>query len=240
MIVACAGLLVDVKGKYHYESVLPSSIPAAMSILFLGMEGIAMIMGLVMWGYFAVVQILFFLHCINVRDKFACADRRMRAGPGVHTDQMVLYGHLRMMQLTVTYFNPTFTIPIYICKIFCLVDSTWGTFMFIKCCRSQPLIAALGLFIAMMDGSWYAVLYGQAYKGQDGVIEWKRRLRAGAGGQETGEKRLLERSIKSVPDYGLTAGGFQRFHKGTALEFYDFVANNVLTLLISYPHAFSM
>ena len=53
------------------------------------------------------------------------------------------------------------------------------------------------------------------------------------------QMKLVERMVKYVPDFGITVGaGFSKFHKGTALDFYDFVVNNVCALLIGYPDSF--
>ena len=243
-VVTYLGLLVDYHGYYHFHTVLQTPVPLPLHVVLFGLELIAVVMGVTMWGYFAGFQLLFILQWNHVRNEVARVGKSRKAKMGtesIREDPMTSFSLLRTMQLRVIYFNRIFAAPIYFCKLLCLIDSTWGTFMFIKCCRSQPLVACLGLFIALTDGSWYAIFYGQAHKVEDNVIEWKQKLAllVGTGGQDWRErKELLGRSVKSVPDFGIKAGSFGRFHRGTALEFYDFIVNSVCNLLISVPGTF--
>ena len=48
------------------------------------------------------------------------------------------------------------------------------------------------------------------------------------------QMKLVERRVKSIPAFGIAVGsGFGKLHRGTALDFYDFVVNNVCVLLIT-------
>ena len=72
--------------------------------------------------------------------------------------------------------------------------------------------------------------------------EWKQRqLLVARRNLDPEQMKLveMERRVKSVPDFGVTVGaGFNKFHRGTALYFYDFVVNSVCALLIGYPDSF--
>ena len=78
--------------------------------------------------------------------------------------------------------------------------------MFLKCLRSQPIIGFLGLYLAALDGSWYAVVYGRAYVFQDGIQELKARQVAVAHRSilDREQMNLVERRMKSVPDLVIT------------------------------------
>ena len=112
--------------------------------------------------------------------------------------------------------------------------------MFIKCIRSQPLIAMTSLYLAVLDGSWYAVVYGRAFKIQDSVRQWKRMQVLAAGREwDRAEAKFVARRVKSIQDCGIVVGaGFSKLKRGTALDFYDFIVNYVCGLLISFPDPF--
>ena len=83
--------------------------------------------------------------------------------------------------------------------------------------------------------------YGSCFKIQDAVQDWKRtQLLATAGRRvDSEEAKFVEKRIKSVPDFGIVAGaGNSKLYRGTALDFYDFVVNQVCALLISFPDSF--
>ena len=134
-----------------------------------------------------------------------------------------LHDGLKKMLLTVTYFNRVHAMPIFITKILCMLDFTVGIFIFLKFVRSKPPIAFMGIYVAVPDGSWYAVVYGRAFTVQLGLQEWKQRqLLVGRKNLDREQMKLAERRVKSVPEFGITVGaGFSKFHRGTALDFYD-------------------
>ena len=88
--------------------------------------------------------------------------------------------------------------------------------------------------IRALDGSCYAVTYGQAFTIEEGLVEWKKRIVARRSDMDPQQKRTLDQLMKSVPSYGVTVENFLKMNRRTAMDFYDFVAYNVRRLLISY------
>ena len=95
-------------------------------------------------------QIIFFQHFDREKLKqMRWSSLLSSAGCGLDVE---LHNGLQNLLLALTYFNIVHSMPIFFYKIVCMLDSTWGLFMFIKCMRSQPLITAFGLYLAVLAG----------------------------------------------------------------------------------------
>ena len=121
--ILSAGFLVDFNGKYHAHTALPFHVPIGFHLLLFVMEVISVGFGLSLWAYFVISQVIFFDHFYRERNRI----KRRSNNIELNTSEMLaveLHQGLKQMLLTVIYFNHVFSMPIFICKLLALLDST--------------------------------------------------------------------------------------------------------------------
>ena len=161
--MSSVGFLLDFNGKYHCHTALPFHIPFGFHLLLLVMEIVSVGFDLSLWIYFDVSQIIFFQHFYRQLNQMKGGSNTAELKTSRRLTVAELHHGLKKMLLTGAYFNRVHAMPILITKILCMLDFTVGIFIFLKFVHSQPLIAFMGIYVAVLDGSWYAVVYGRAF-----------------------------------------------------------------------------
>ena len=148
---------------------------------------------------------------------------------------------LRRTQLFVGLFNRANCYPIFCLKLVCITLCIVSGYSIILHAHESPIFGTISVYIFMVYGSWYTVLYAKAFKVPDMVDNAKKiLLHRVARIQAKASRRQLRRRIRSIPDFGIKVGQFHMFEKLSTPAFIGFVLQNIVGLLLlhkqqSYP-----
>ena len=143
------------------------------------------------------------------------------------------YSRCRRAQLSLARFNLSFSGTVFALKLVVMVASIFGFTFSIKFMTKQPLLGGISTHYGIEGVLMFTTLYNDLFRIPAYVEQIKSSLRVSANKlanpRHTKHVKLL---ANSIPYVGVKVGSFRFFEREATLIFIDFIANQVMSLLI--------
>ena len=153
------------------------------------------------------------------------------------TDEDVRDGYrlARKVHLAMTIYNVSTARVVFANKLLNLSGGIIGLYFFLRLILLQPVLAMFFLALAFDCNTYYMVMWDNASLIPVMLKELKDQVgRATEGGRADHNSMYIRRVIRSIPDIGMSVGGFRSMERDSTLIFMDFVLRNVLSLLLAF------
>ena len=141
---------------------------------------------------------------------------------------------LRQIQIMLRTFNVANGIVIFSMKHAVLWNCIFTGYVIIVHFWENPLVGAVIVVIFVDCFIVYAVVYEKAFAIPENAEAVKKTLLFHRSGRSYEELRLFRKCIRSVPNWGISVGGFHYMERTSTPQFVNFVVQNVAGALISF------
>ena len=145
------------------------------------------------------------------------------------------YRLARKVHLAMTIYNVSTARVVFANKLLNLSGGIVGLYFFVRLVLIQPVLAMFFFALAFDCITYYTVTWDNASLIPVMLKELKDQVRlATASDRADHNGRYMIRAIRSIPDIGMSVGGFRCMERDSTLIFMDFVLSNVLSLLMAF------
>ena len=137
--------------------------------------------------------------------------------------------------MRIAYFNKVFSTSIYIIKLEVLFDSTFGAFIAIKMWETHPFLAAFFVAIMILDIVCYSAMYSGGFEIPSLIHEYTKGIMLQSVRLDVAGCMEVRKMARSVPTVAVLVGQFCQLRRSATVDMGDFIINNVVSLMVSFP-----
>ncbi|CAG7784866.1 unnamed protein product [Allacma fusca] len=161
---------------------------------------------------------------------------RKRQSDGYYICLLAATKECRRLQLMVQLFNDLFSSSIFYFKCCFINVATLMFYSAIVLRNMSPIKSVIYFSFAVNAIIAFVITFSKAFQVPGDFVEMKRNiLFLSRKLSAAEEKRIITRLLKSIPDVGVKIGRFQTFERTSTPTFFDFIVNNVVSLLVAHP-----
>ena len=134
-----------------------------------------------------------------------------------------------------TIYNVSTARVVFANKLLNLCGGIMGLYFFLRLILIQPILAMFFLALGFDCTTYYIVMWDNAFLIPVMMAELKDQIGvATALGKADHSHQYVRRVLRSIPDVGMSVGGFRNMERDSTLIFMDFVLKNVVSLLMAF------
>ncbi|CAG7731331.1 unnamed protein product, partial [Allacma fusca] len=146
------------------------------------------------------------------------------------------YLNIRVLQLSVQFFNIEYSYHIFAAKLFCITNCilliAYGILIF----EREYTLTVICKFIGIGYGCLYIVIAENGFRIQVGMKKYRSKILLAAGFlvPQLGRHHVV-RSIRSIPaEVGIQVGNFHKLERTSTPNFFYFTLRNIVRILIGF------
>ena len=139
------------------------------------------------------------------------------------------------MQVRAAYYNQVYSVPAYLYKLVCLFVSISGSVAGIKLVYSQPVVAGVCGYLALLVAFVYIFLYDWGFKVPQMFEIYKAVILAKQGDISRRELRILDARIKSLGSIAVRMACFHTLERCSTPMFLHFAVTTTGSIVIAFP-----